>query len=121
MSTTTNLIDEYINNQDPAHRSNLHAVRDTIREQLPFAEEKISWSMPTWWKGRNIIHFAAAKRHIGIYPGPEAVEHFAGELTKRGLKFSKGAIQIPYGDNLPLDLIAEISRWCGKRNSEGAC
>lgn len=114
-------IDEYINNQDPAHRSNLYAVRDTIREQLPFAEEKISWSMPTWWKGRNIIHFAAAKRHIGIYPGSEAVEHFAGELTKRGLKFSKGAIQIPYGDNLPLDLIAEISRWCGERNSEGAC
>ena len=121
MSTTTNLIDEYINNQDPARRSNLYAVRNTIREQLPFAEERISWSMPMWWKGRNIIHFAAAKRHIGIYPGPEAVEHFAGELTKRGLKFSKGAIQIPYGDNLPLDLIAEISRWCGERNSEGAC
>lgn len=119
MSSTTNLIDEYINNQDPARRSNLYAVRDTIRGQLPFAEEKISWSMPTWWKGRNIIHFAAAKRHIGIYPGPEAVEHFTGELTKRGLKFSKGAIQIPYGDNLPLDLIAEISRWCGERNSEG--
>ena len=63
--------------------------------------------------------FAAAKRHIGIYPGPEAVENFAGELTKRGLKFSKGAIQIPYGDNLPLDLIAEISRWCGEHNLSG--
>ena len=108
MSRTTNLIDEYINNQDPEHRSNLYAVRDTIREQLPSAEEKISWSMPTWWKGHNIIHFAAAKRHIG-----------AGELTKRGLKFSKGAIQIPYGDNLPLDLIAEISRWCGEHNLSG--
>ena len=121
MSTTTNLIDEYINIQDPAHRSNLRAVRDTIREQLPFAEEKISWSMPTWWKKHNLIHFAAAKRHIGIYLGSEAVEHFAGELTKRGLKFSKGAIQIPYGENLPLDLVAEISRWCGEHNSGGVC
>jgi uncharacterized protein YdhG (YjbR/CyaY superfamily) len=46
------------------------------------------------------------------------VEHFAGELTKRGLKFSKGAIQIPYGDHLPLDLIAEISRWCGEQNGK---
>ena len=45
MSRTTNLIDEYINNQDPEHRSNLYAVRDTIREQLPSAEEKISWSI----------------------------------------------------------------------------
>lgn len=83
-----NLIDEYINKQDLAHRDNLCAVRDTIRDQLPLAEERISWSMPTWWKNHNIIHFAAAKRHIGIYPGPEAVEHFAGELSKRGLKFS---------------------------------
>lgn len=73
--------------------------------------------MPTWWKGHNIIHFAAAKKHIGIYPGPAAVEHFVGELTKCGLKFSKGAIQIPYGDPLPLDLIAKIARWCGEHNS----
>ena len=113
------LIDEYINKQDPAHRSNLRTVRDTIRDQLPSVEERISWSMPTWWKGHNIIHFAAAKQHIGIYPGPAAVEYFAGELRKRGLKFSKGAIQIPYEDNLPLDLIAEISRWCGEHNCEG--
>lgn len=35
------LIDEYINKQDPAHRSNLRTVRDTIREQLPSAEERI--------------------------------------------------------------------------------
>ena len=76
MSTTMNPIDEYINNHDPAYRDNLCAVRDTIREQLPFAEEKISWSMPTWWKVHNIIHFAAAKKHIGIYPGPEAVDCF---------------------------------------------
>lgn len=87
--------------------------------EIVFANERISWSMPTWWKGHNIIHFAAAKQHIGIYPGPAAVEYFAGELRKRGLKFSKGAIQIPYGDNLPLDLIAEISRWCGEHNCEG--
>jgi uncharacterized protein YdhG (YjbR/CyaY superfamily) len=25
--------------------------------------------MPTFWKGQNIIHFAAAKKHIGLYPG----------------------------------------------------
>ena len=63
---------------------------------------------------------AAAKRHIGIYPGPEAVENFAGELTKRGLKFSKGAIQIPHGENLPRDLSAEISCWCGEHNCDGS-
>lgn len=49
--TSTNPIDEYIERQDPARKDNLCAVRDTIRKELPGAEERISWSMPTWWKG----------------------------------------------------------------------
>lgn len=116
--TSTNPIDEYIEGQDPIHKDNLSAVRDTIRKELPGAEERISWSMPTWWKGHNPIHFAAAKKHIGIYPGAEAVEHFSDEFIKRGLKFSKGAVQIPYGEDLPLDLIAEIAGWCGEHNTK---
>ena len=94
-------IDDYINAQD-----------EEIREQLPEAKERISWSMPTFWQGHNIIHFAAAKKHIGLYPGPEAVEHFAEKLDQAGLKYSKGAIQIPYSDPLPVSLIAEIAGWC---------
>ena len=74
----------------------------------------ISWSMPTYWKGHNIIHFAAAKKHIGLYPGPEAVTFFAEKLDQVGCKYSKGSIQIPYSDELPLDLIAEIADWCWK-------
>ena len=116
--TSTNPIDKYIEGQNPIHKDNLCAVRDAIRKELPGAEERISRSMPTWWKGYNLIHFAAAKKHIGIYPGTEAVEHFADEFTKRGLKFSKGSIQIPYGEDLPLDLIAEIARWCGEHNTK---
>ena len=72
--------------------------------------EKISWSMPTYWKGRNLIQFAASKRHIGLYPGPEAVEAFADSL--KDYKTSKGAIQLPYSKPLPLELIAEIAAWC---------
>lgn len=30
--------------------------------------------MPTFWKRHNILHFAAVKKHIGLYPGPAAVE-----------------------------------------------
>ena len=28
--------------------------------------------MPTFWKGCNLIQFAAFKNHIGLYSGPEA-------------------------------------------------
>ena len=107
-------IDEYILAQDEEIQRQLHSIRKTIRKELPDAEEKISWSMPTWWQGHNIIHFAAQKKHIGLYPGPEAVVQFAEKLDQAGCKYSKGSIQIPYSDELPLGLIAEIADWCRK-------
>ncbi len=105
-------IDEYILSQDEGIRKQLQNVRAAIREELPDATEKISWSMPTWWKGHNIIHFAANKNHIGLYPGPEAVAFFAEKLDRAGCRYSKGSIRIPYSDHLPQDLIAEIAGWC---------
>jgi uncharacterized protein YdhG (YjbR/CyaY superfamily) len=105
-------IDEYILAQDEAVRGQLQLVRETIRAELPEAKEKISWSMPTYWQGRNILHFAAAKKHVGLYPGAAAVEHFAEKLDEKGYKHSKGAIQIPWSGELPLELIAEIAAWC---------
>ena len=107
-------VDEYILAQDEAIRGHLESVRNVLRASLPDAVEKISWSMPTYWQGHNIIHFAAAKKHIGLYPGPEAVTFFAEKLDQAGCKYSKGSIQIPYSDDLPLDLIAEIADWCRK-------
>lgn len=106
-------IDDYIAGQAEAHRPLLAQVRNAIRDVLPDAVEKISWQMPTFWKRRNIIHFAAMKKHIGIYPGDKAVEHFSYRLDQMGLKFSKGTIQIPYSEPLPIELIKEISVWCG--------
>ena len=105
-------IDDYIFMQDEEIRNQLHQVRDAIRDELPNAKEKISWSMPTWWLGHNIIHFAAQKKHIGLYPGPEAVAFFSKKLDAYGYRYSKGTIQIPYSDDLPLHLISEIAGWC---------
>ena len=105
-------VDEYILAQDEGIRSQLQSVRKVLIQSLPDAVEKISWSMPTYWKEHNIIHFAAQKKHIGLYPGPEAVKEFAEKLDEAGYKYSKGSIQITYSENLPLDLIAEIADWC---------
>ena len=105
-------VDEYILAQDEAVRPQLQRIRSAIKGALPDATEKISWSMPTYWDGVNIINFAAQKKHIGLYPGPEAVEQFAKKLEETGCTYSKGSIRIPYSDDLPLQLIAEIAAWC---------
>ena len=89
-------IDEYIAAQDEKNQYRLREIREIIRTALPDAEERISWSMPTYWKGRNIIHFAASKKHLGIYPGDKATAAFAEELSEYDV--SKGTIRIPYND-----------------------
>ena len=110
--TAPQTIDEYIAAQPEEVQKYLKQVRYAIRGALPEAQEKISWSMPTYWNGHNIIHFAGFKRHIGLYPGPEAIVEFADQLKE--YKTSKGAIQLPFHKPLPLKLIAEIASWCDK-------
>ena len=73
-------IDEYIAAQPEGTRQYLNQVRDTLRRALPDAEERISWSMPTYRKKHNIIQFAGFKNHVGLYPGPEAVQAFSQRL-----------------------------------------
>lgn len=106
-------IEEYIALQGPEVQQYLLAVHRAIADAIPQAEERVSWSMPTYWKGRNIIQFAAAKKHIGIYPGPEAVEEFKEQL--KTYKTSKGTIQVPYANPLPISLIGNIAKWCYQR------
>ena len=83
----------------------LMRVRELLREAAPEALEKIAWQMPTYWQKENLIHFAAFKKHIGLYPGPEAIEVFAERL--KGYKTSKGAIQLPLG--APLERTVTVS------------
>ncbi len=105
-------VDAYIAAAPEAAQEVLQNTRKVLQDALPNATEKISWSMPTYWDGHNIIHFAAMKNHLGIYPGAEAVEHFSGRLDEPGYKHSKGAIQFPYKKEIPYDLIREIAIWC---------
>ena len=113
-------VDEYISLQPEHLQQDLRRVRSMIRMtmQARGAVEKIAWSMPTYWRGKNLFHFAAQKNHLGIYPGAEAIEHFAPQLEK--FKTSKGAIQIPYKDlGGRLTLIKEIASWCGRETDNG--
>ena len=113
-------IDEYIAAQDEKNQYRLREIREIIRTALPDAEERISWSMPTYWKGKNLIHFAASKKHLGLYPGAEAIAHFADEL--KDYDVSKGTLRFPYNAELPAELIQRIAHWCyetyGKASSE---
>lgn len=102
-------VDAYIAAAAPALRPRLEALRAALRAAAPAAIERMSYGMPTLHQGENLVHFAAFAQHIGLYPGPAAIEHFAPALA--GLRTSKGAIQLPHEAPLPLALCAEITAW----------
>lgn len=105
----SNSIDDYIAAQPEEVRPLLQSIRETIHAAAPQATEKISWQMPTFWQGESLIHFAAFKKHIGLYPGGEATSVFAERLA--GYKTSKGAIQLPLSKPIDYELITDIVRW----------
>ncbi len=102
-------VEEYILRQDKEKQADLFRIREALQQALPEAEERIAWSMPTYWKNHNILHFAASQKHIGLYPGSEAAAKFKEELA--GYDVAKGTIRIPYGQ-VDTEVITKIARWC---------
>lgn len=110
-------IDQYIENFPPEQQVVLREVRAFIHDIIPEAKEKISYQMPTFeMYGGNVIHFAANKAHLGIYPGASAIIVFADKL--KDYKTTKGAIQIPYNKPLPKQLIEAITLYCAHEREE---
>lgn len=103
-------IETYIKSQKAEVQPSLFALYKALQAVLPQAQEKISWAMPTFYQNHNIIHFVAFKNHLGVYPGPEAIVEFKKRLSP--YRTSKGAIQIPYDQELDLKLIQDIALWC---------
>ena len=102
-------IDDYIAGHPPEIRKRLSAMRATIRQHAPDAEERISYRIPTFYLGGNLVHFAAFDRHVGFYPGAAGIAEFRKALA--GYKSAKGSVQFPHTEPLPLALVADIVRF----------
>lgn len=99
-------IDEYISLFPAEIQTKLQLIRKTIKQTAPEAIEKISYQMPTFYLNGNLVYFAAYKTHIGFYPTGNAIKVFENDI--KDFKTSKGTIQIPLDQDLPLELIKKI-------------
>lgn len=99
-------VEAYIAGYDGEVRERLEKLRALILGCSPDIAEKISWGMPTFVLNGNLVHFAAAKRHIGFYPAPSAIEVFAPRLSE--YQSSKGAVQFPNNKPMPYDLVRDM-------------
>lgn len=113
-SASPNTIDEYIAGFPPDIQAILQQIRAIIRQAAPGATEKISYQMPTFYLNGNLVHFAAFKKHIGLYPAPSGVEAFQDALAP--YVKAKGSIQFPLDKPIPYDLIARITAFRVQEN-----
>jgi uncharacterized protein YdhG (YjbR/CyaY superfamily) len=98
-------VDDYIASAAQAVRPVLEAVRATIREAAPSAEERISYRMPAFFLDGALVYFAAFKNHIGFYP-PVRDESLKPLLAKYA--GPKGNLRFPLAEPIPHALIARI-------------
>ena len=87
----------------------LEILRKIIHAQNINLEEYIGYQMPAFkYKNKPLLYFAAYKKHIGFYPLPDVLKEFESDFIERKYKFSKGAVQFPIEEDLPLDLIEKM-------------
>lgn len=107
-------IDEYIATFPKNVQVILEELRQAIRDSAPNAKEAISYQMPTFKLNGNLVHFAAYKNHIGLYPTSSGIEAFKEKLTD--YEISKGAVRFPLNKPLPFDIVKKMVKYRVKEN-----
>ncbi len=111
-------VDECIASQPEAVQGILGRVRSTVRDNVPGAEEVISYKIPTYkLHGIVVLYFAGWKRHYSLYPasGP-LVAAFKDELAS--YEVSKGTIRFLLSQPIPVKLIGRIAKFRAKEVAE---
>jgi len=106
---TYSSIQAYLAQQKPEVLPMLKEMYALVKAAAPKATESIKYGMPTLEGNKNLIHFAAMKGHLGFYPTPSAIEHFAKELALYST--SKGCVRFLYGKPLPKTLITKMVKF----------
>lgn len=110
IATRPNNIDEYIATFPADVQKTLQEIRAVIKKAVPGGVEAIKYVMPTFMlNGKNLVHFAAFKNHIGLYPAPAGMKKFEKELSV--YKSGRGSVQFPLDKPMPLDLIIKIVQY----------
>lgn len=108
-------VDEYLAGFQNHIQKKLKEIRKEIRKTVPDAEEKISYNMPCFALNGILVWYAGYEKHIGFYPSSSGIAKFKKEISE--YKNSKGAVQFPLDEPLPMDLIRKIVLFRVQENS----
>lgn len=102
-------IDQYIERYPQNIQEILQKIRFTIIKAAPDAKEAISYQIPTFKLGENLVHFAAFTKHISFFPTSSGITKFKNEL--KVYETSKGTVRFPIEKPIPYNLISKITQF----------
>jgi len=108
-------VDEYLATFPSDKKQKLEELRRIIKEVIPDAKEVISYQMPAFKMKKVLVYFALHRHHIGFYPTNSGIEKFKAEFG--AYKYSKGALQLPLDEPLPVSLIQKIVKFKAEEDS----
>jgi uncharacterized protein YdhG (YjbR/CyaY superfamily) len=100
-------VDEYLATLSGTQKTELERVCAIVRDMVSGVEELKTYGVPTFKKdGKYLFAFAAAKKHLSIYPGAGAVEAVEDELV--GFDMSKGTIRFTPERPIPEPVLRQV-------------
>jgi len=107
-------IDGYIARHPKNVQRLLRQLRLTIKKAAPQAGEKISYGIPTFTLNGNLVHFGGFKDHVSFFPTSSGITAFLKAL--KAYKVSRGTVQFPLDEPLPLALVSRMVKFRVKEN-----
>jgi uncharacterized protein YdhG (YjbR/CyaY superfamily) len=101
-------VDEYLRSIEEPKRTTLQALRRTILEVVPEAEQVISYRVPAFrLRGKDIAGFAAFKDHLSYLPFSGSVlGRLADELDDYTM--TKSSLRFPVDRPLPKAIVEKL-------------
>jgi uncharacterized protein YdhG (YjbR/CyaY superfamily) len=100
-------VDEYLEALPDEARAAMEGIRRSICSVVPGIGETISYQMPTFTlDGRPLVHVAAWKRHIGVYPLPPLDGALAQEVAP--YRAATDTMRLPLGREIPDGLVERV-------------
>jgi uncharacterized protein YdhG (YjbR/CyaY superfamily) len=101
-------ITSYLDQLDEPKRTTLQALRETILEIIPDAEQGIAYQVPAFrLEGKVVAGFAAFKNHLSYLPHSGSVfPELTAELAD--YTFSTGALRFAIDQPLPKRLVERL-------------
>ena len=102
-------VDEYVAALPERVAAIVERLRAVVHAAVPGAGERISYGMPTFvLDGLPLVHLAAWKKHIALYPLPSTDGDAGLEQAIAPYRGTRDTLRLSLGRPIPLELVGRV-------------